>query len=123
VFPTEDAIVDAYALVRVRFSLGQAFSRPAIRVALRDAEHLAEDVFESPAALLFAFARTPRSFAGFRTMTVLLALDQVRASGQRLLAGVGVQKLAEVVEGVVRREMVYDDVRTVFADALFPFGG
>ena len=122
-FPTEDAIVDAYAAVRLRFSVGKAFSRPAIRVALRDAEHLAEDVFESPAALLFAFARTPRAFAGFRTMTVLLALDQVRASGQRLLAGVGAQKLGDVVEAVVRRELVYDDVRAVFADALFPFGG
>lgn len=122
-FPTEDAIVEAYGVIRARFDLGPSVSRPAVRAALRDAEHLAEDIFESPAALLFAFARTPRAFAGFRTMTVILAADQVRASGQRLTAGVGLAHLGERVEAVLRREATYEEIRAFFGDALFPFGG
>lgn len=122
-FPTEDEIVEAYVSVCVRLGLGDAVSRPAIRAALRDAEHLAEDIYESPAALLFAFARTPRAFAGFRTMTVILASDQIRTSGQRLAPRVGLGELAKVLEAVHAREMAYEDVRAFFADALFPFAG
>jgi hypothetical protein len=121
-FPTDREIADAYAAVAVRLGLGVASSDVAIRSALRDAEHLAEDVYESPAALLFAFSRVPRAFSGFRTMTVILALAQVRSSGQTLTAA-GVEALGDLVEKVHRRECAYEDVRAYFADALLPYGG
>lgn len=122
-FPTDLEIAETYAVVAERFGLGKASSDVAIRTALRDAEHLAEDVYESPAALLFAFARLPRAFAGFRTMTVVLALAQVRSSGQTLTAAGGPDALGDLVEKVRRRELAYEDVRAFFADALLPYGG
>lgn len=121
--PAEDDVVAAYAWVASRFALGKACSRPAIRAALREAEHLAEDVYEGPAALLYAFARSPRAFAGARTMTVLLVLAQVASSGQRLLPGLGPRELGGLVEDVRRGERTYAEVRAVLSDGLFPFGG
>jgi len=121
-FPSDAEIVEAYAEVAQRLGLGKATSDVAIRSALRDAEHLAEDIYESPAALLFAFARTPRAFAGFRTMTVVLALAQVSSSGQTLGAG-RVEALGALVDRAHRREVTYEDVRGFFADALLPYGG
>lgn len=121
-FPSEDEVVRAYALVSERLALGKASSEVAIRAALRDAEHLAEDVFESPAALLFSFARTPRAFAGFRAMTTLLVLAQVGASGQTLTSA-SVESLGDLVDRVHRRELDYPEVRAFFADALLPYGG
>ena len=122
-FPTEEEIVASYVSVHVRLGLGQPLSRPAIRAALRDAEHLAEDIFETPAAILFAFGRTARAFAGFRTMTVILAADQVRASGQRLAHGIGLREMGDVVEAVHARSKTYEEVRAFFGEALFPFAG
>lgn len=120
-FPTEDEVVEAYAWVSEQFALSAEISRPAIRAALREAEHLAEDAYESPAALLYAFARTPRAFGGHRTMTVLLARAQVTSSGQRLDAPLA--ELGELVRRTGRRDADYEECRAFFADKLFPFAG
>ena len=82
---------------------------------------MTEDVFEGPAALLYAFARVPRAFAAPRTMTVLLTLAQASASGQHLAATP--RELAEWVERAARGELGYQDVRSALAERLLPFGG
>lgn len=120
-FPTEDEVVEAYAWVAQHYGLSPEHSRPAIRAALREAEHLAEDVYESPAAVLYVFARTPRAFGGHRTMTVLLTHAQVVSSGQRLDAALA--EVAELARTIARRDAAYEDARAFFAEKLFPFAG
>ncbi len=120
-FPTEAEVIAAYGEVARRFELDPRCSPAAVRSALRDAEHLAEDVFEGPAAVLYAFARVPRAFGGYRTMTVLLTLAQVGASGQVLQAGPA--ELGELVERVAHEAAPYEEVRGFLAERLLPFGG
>lgn len=120
-FPSEGEVLEGYAAVCASLGLPTRASPAGVRVALASAEQLAEDVFEGPAALLYAFARVPRAFAAHRTMTVLLTLAQASASGQHLAATP--RELAEWVERAARGELGYQDVRSALAERLLPFGG
>ena len=120
-FPSEGEVLEAYAAVSTALGLPARVSAAGVRVALAGAEQLAEDVYEGPAAVLFAFARVPRAFAAPRTMTVLLTLAQADASGQHLAATP--RELAEWADGAARGELTYEEVRAHLAERLFPFGG
>lgn len=120
-FPSEPEVLEGYAAMCVALGLPTRASAAGVRVALASAEQLAEDVFDSPAALLYAFARVPRAFGAPRTMTVLLTLAQAGASGQHLAASP--RELAEWAELAARGDWTYAEVRAALADRLFPFGG
>ena len=55
VIPQLSAIVPAYAVIAAELGLPPRASEPAIRAALREADHLSDDIYDVPAALLFAF--------------------------------------------------------------------
>lgn len=113
----------ACAYLRLAPDLGTAAraSETALRVALREADHLADDVYDVPAALLFALGRTPRCFAAFRAMSVLVVEWYAKSLGFKLEAGR--LELASILVRVARREMTYEEVRSWVAERLLPFGG
>lgn len=93
----------------------------ALRIALREADHLADDIYDVPGALLFAFGRYPRCFSGFRVMSVLVVEWHTKALGFKLEAGPA--ELAGVLGRVALREVDYEAVRSWVAERLLPFGG
>jgi hypothetical protein len=96
-------------------------SEAALRIALREADHLADDVYDVPGAMLFTFGRYPRCFSGFRAMSVLVVEWHTKTLGFKLEAGRA--ELADVLTRVALREMDYDEVRAWVAARLLPFGG
>lgn len=114
-------LVRAYAHVASELAMDPRSSETALRVALREAEHLADDVFDVPGALLFALGRTPRCFAAFRAMSVLVVEWHAKTLGFKLEATRF--ELAEVLARVARGEVSYEDVRSWVAERLLPFGG
>lgn len=114
-------VARAYARIAPSLGLPPRASEPALRVALREADHLVDDVYDVPAALLFALGRTPRCFAGFRAMSVLLVSWQCTRLGFKLEASP--RDLAEMLLKVARREVEYEDVRSWAGGRLLPFGG
>lgn len=115
------ALIDACGHVAPELGLSPKASETALRVALREADHLAEDVYDVPAAVLFALGRTPRCFAAFRSMSVLATQWQAKALGFKLDATP--LQIASILGRVARSEMSYPEVRAWMADRLFPFGG
>jgi hypothetical protein len=115
------ALREAYERIAPALGLAPRASEAALRVAIREADHLVDDLYDVPAALLFALGRTPRCFAGFRTMSVLLVAWQTKRLGYRLEASP--RDLAEMLLRVARREVVYEDVRSWVGGRLLPFGG
>ncbi|HVH43730.1 MAG TPA: hypothetical protein VM925_15355, partial [Labilithrix sp.] len=67
-----DVLARAYARIARELGTDSKASETALRIALREADHLADDVYDIPGALLFALGRTPRCFAAFRAMSVLV---------------------------------------------------
>jgi hypothetical protein len=118
-----DARVAALAWERLAPELGLTprASDAALRVALREADHLADDVYDAPAALLFALGRYPRCFSGFRAMSVLLVEHHTKSLGFKLEATRA--ELAEVLGSVALRAMDYEAVRAWTVTKLLPFGG
>ena len=114
-------IARAYARLAPGLALLPRASEAAIRIALREADHLVDDIYDVPAALLFALGRTPRCFAGFRTMSVLLVEWQTKRLGYRLEASP--RELGEMLLRVAKREVTYEDVRSWAGGRLLPFGG
>lgn len=119
--PEPEAIARAYATIAADLGLPPRVSDPAIRAALREADHLADDVYDVPAAMLFAFGRYPRCFAGFRAMSVLVVEWHTKALGFKLEATP--LELAEVVVRVAAREMTHEEVRAWVVERMLPFGG
>jgi hypothetical protein len=115
------ALVGACATIAPELGLDAKASETALRIALREADHLADDTYDVPGAVLFALGRTPRCFAAFRTMSVLATQWQAKALGFKLEASP--LELASVLGKVARSEMEYAEVRAWFADRLLPFGG
>ena len=115
------ALAEACATIAPELGLDAKASETALRIALREADHLADDTYDVPGAVLFALGRTPRCFAAFRTMSVLATQWQAKALGFKLEASP--LELATVLGSVARSEMEYAEVRAWFADRLLPFGG
>jgi hypothetical protein len=116
-----DALVRAFVRIAPALDLPPKASETALRVALREAEHLADDTYDVPGALLFALGRTPRCFAGFRAMSVLVIEWHTKRLGFKLEATR--VELADVLTAVARRERSYEEVRSWVAERLLPFGG
>lgn len=116
-----DVLVRAYSELAADFGTDARVSETAVRIALREADHLADDVYDIPGALLFALGRTPRCFGAFRAMSVLVVDWHTTTLGFKLEAGP--TEIASVLVRVARREMAYEDVRAWVAERLLPFGG
>jgi hypothetical protein len=116
-----DVLVRAYEEIAPLLELEPKASETALRIALREADHLADDVYDVPGALLFALGRTPRCFSGFRAMSVLAVEWQTKTLGFKLEATP--TELAAVLGRVALREMSHEEVRTWVAERLLPFGG
>jgi hypothetical protein len=120
-------LADAEALARAHARLAPSLgiepkaSLAALRSALREADHLADDVFDLPGTLLFALGRTPRCFSSFRAMSVLVVEWHTKTLGFKLEATR--LELAAVLCRVAAREMTYEDVRAWASARLLPFGG
>jgi hypothetical protein len=116
-----EALVHACTRIAPELGIEPKTSETALRIALREADHLADDIFDVPGALLFALGRTPRCFAAFRAMSVLVVEWHTKTLGFKLEAGR--LDLAAILSRVARREMTYEDVRGWVAERLLPFGG
>jgi hypothetical protein len=121
VIPEPSELARAWARIAPELGLPPRASETALRVALREADHLSDDVYDVPGALLFALGRYPRCFAGFRCMSVLVVEWHTKTLGFKLEAGR--KELADVLGRVAIREMDYEAVRAWVGDRLLPFGG
>jgi len=119
--PSPEDVTRAWVQIAPALGLPPRVSETAVRVALREADHLADDIYDAPAALLFALGRYPRCFSGFRSMSVLLVEWHAKTLGFKL--EVGPRELAEMLGRVARREVEYEEVRTWVGERLLPFGG
>lgn len=117
-----DVLAEAYALIATKhWGTDPKASETALRIALREADHLADDVFDVPGALLFALGRTRRCFSSFRAMSVLVVEWHTKTLGFKLEAER--PELAAMLGKVARRETTYEEVRSWIAERLLPFGG
>jgi len=119
--PEPRAVALAWERIAPELGLASRASVTALRVALREADHMADDIYDAPAALLFALGRYPRCFSGFRVMSVLLVEQHTKTLGFKLEATRA--ELAEILESVTRREHDYESVRAWMVTKLLPFGG
>ncbi len=119
--PEPRAAALAWERIAPALGLPPRASEAALRVALREADHLADDIFDAPAALLFALGRYPRCFSGFRAMSVLLVEHHTKTLGFKLEATRA--ELGAMLEAVARREHDYEAVRAWMVTKLLPFGG
>jgi len=116
-----DALARAYVRIAPDLGTNPKTSETALRIALREADHLADDVFDVPGALLFALGRTPRCFAAFRAMSVLVVEWHTKTLGFKLEATRF--ELAAILGKVALRDMTYEEVRAWVGERLLPFGG
>jgi len=121
VIPDAEALAIAYRTIAPELGADPRVSETALRIALREADHLADDVYDVPAALLFALGRYPRCFASFRAMSVLVVEWYTKVLGFKL--EVSAPELADVLLRVARREMTHEEVRAWVGARLLPFGG
>jgi prophage maintenance system killer protein len=119
--PDAEDIARAYHRIAPELGVPPRASAAAIRVALREADHLAEDIYDVPAALLFALGRNPRCFAGFRAMSVLVVEWHTKTLGFKLEASR--EELANILVRVALRDLSYEDVRGWVVERMLPFGG
>ena len=119
--PNPEAVARAYATVAPALGLSPRASEAAIRVALREADHLSDDVYDVPAALLFTLGRYPRCFSGFRAMSVLVVEWHTKTLGFKLQASR--EELADVLTRVALHELTHDEVRGWVVERMLPFGG
>ncbi|MBX3190371.1 MAG: hypothetical protein KF819_25450 [Labilithrix sp.] len=119
--PEPEVITLAYQAIAADLGVAPRVSEPAVRAALREADHLSDDVYDVPAALLFAFGRYPRCFAGFRAMSVLVVEWHAKTLGFKLEATP--LELADVLVRVAAREMTHEEVRAWVVERMLPFGG
>ncbi len=119
--PDPEALASAWERLAPSFGLPPRASLAALRSAMREADHLADDVYDVPASMLFALGRTPRCFSGFRTMSVLAVELQTKTLGFKLEATRA--ELCEMLLRVASREIEYEGVRAWVVTKLLPFGG
>lgn len=116
-----EVLANAWTAIAPELGLPPRASDAAIRAALREADHLADDVYDVPAALLFALGRNARCFSGFRAMSVLVVEWHTKTLGFKLEATRA--ELADLLGLVAVRERSYEDVRSWIGGRLLPFGG
>jgi hypothetical protein len=116
-----EALAQAFARIAPELGLDGKASAAALRAAVREADHLVDDIYDVPGALLFAFGRNSRCFRGFRAMSILAVEWHTKSLGFKLEATR--PELASVLTRVAAREVDYDEVRAWVANRLFPFGG
>jgi hypothetical protein len=116
-----EALVRAHAQIAADLGLPAKASETAIRVALREADHLCDDIYDVPAALLFALGRTRRCFSAFRAMSVLVVMFHAKALGFRL--ELSPTELGALLTRIARRDLAFEEVRSTVAARLVPFGG
>lgn len=116
-----EVLARAWRTIAAELGLPPRASDPAIRAALREADHLAEDVYDVPAALLFALGRNARCFSGFRAMSVLVVEWHAKTLGFKLEATR--PELADLLGRVAVRDRTYEEVRSWIGGRLLPFGG
>ncbi len=116
----EETLTALAERMSARFGVSGVVRQAALRASVREAEHLAEDVFEAPAALVYALARNRSVFAAFAPMVVAAAFLQARASGLTLSALP--KAIADMADAVTASDMSYEDVRAFFASETFPLG-
>lgn len=119
--PDAPEVAHAWARVAPELGLSPRASEAALRAALREADHLADDVYDVPAALLFALGRYPRCFSGFRVMSVLTVEHHTKTLGFKLEATV--PELGAMLLRIASREIDYEGVRGWVVQKLLPFGG
>ena len=119
--PDPEAISRAYRVIAAELGVSPRVSETAVRVALREADHLADDVYDVPAALLFAFGRYPRCFDAFRAMSVLVVEWHTKTLGFKLEASR--LELADVLTKVALSELTHEEVRGWVVERMLPFGG
>lgn len=119
--PEPEVLADAWTRLAPTFDLPSKSSLTAIRVAMREADHLSDDIYDVPGALLFALGRYPRCFSGFRVMSILVIEQHTKTLGFKLEANRA--ELVSMLEKVARRDVDYDEVRGWVASRLLPFGG
>jgi hypothetical protein len=119
--PDAAAIARAYAVIAPELGVAPRASEAAIRVAMSEADHLSNDVYDVPASLLFVLGRYPRCFAGFRAMSVLVVEWHAKALGFKLEATRA--ELSGLLGEVAIRERSHEDVRAWIGARLLPFGG
>jgi hypothetical protein len=116
-----ETIARAYVRIARDLGLPERHNEAGIRAALREADHLADDVYDVPGALLFALGRNARCFAGFRAMSVLVVEFHAKSLGFKLEATR--PELAGWLTKIALRDASYDEVRGWVAERLLPFGG
>lgn len=116
-----ETLAAAWLEIAKDLGLSPRASDAAIRAALREADHLADDVYDVPAALLFALGRNARCFSGFRAMSVLVIEWHSKTLGFKLEASRA--ELASLLGEVAVRERSHEDVRAWIGARLLPFGG
>jgi len=119
--PDPEALARAYEVLATELGVPSRHSAIAIRLAMREADHLADDTYDVPAALLYSLGKTPRCFAGFRCMSVLIVEWYTHVLGFKLTASCN--ELCDVLLGVACSRLSYDDVKGWMFDRLLPFGG
>jgi hypothetical protein len=121
VIATAEALARACTRIAPELGVPSKASVTALRIALRDADHLSDDVYDVPGALLFALGRTPRCFSAFRAMSVLAIEWHTKALGFRLEASPS--EIGAMLTRVAARELSYEQVRAWAGERLLPFGG
>lgn len=119
--PEPAALVRACAQIAPELGVEGKASETALRIALREADHLADDIYDVPAAVLFALGRTPRCFTAFRAMSVLVTQWQAKTLGFKLEASP--LELGALLGRVARGEVDYETVKGWVASRQIPFGG
>lgn len=119
--PEAADLARAWERIAPELGLPPRASGAAIRAALREADHLADDVYDVPAALLFALGRYPRCFSGFRAMSVLVVEHHTKTLGFKLEATR--PELGAMLLRIASREIDYEGVRAWVVQKLLPFGG
>jgi hypothetical protein len=116
-----ETLANAWLELATELGLPARASDAAIRAVVREADHLADDVYDVPAALLFALGRNARCFSGFRAMSVLVVEWHAKTLGFKLEATR--PELAALLGEVAVRERTHEDVRVWIGSRLLPFGG
>ncbi len=119
--PSVLAVARAAERIAPELGLAPKVSETALRVALREAEHLTDDVYDAPAALLFAFGRNPRCFSGFRSLGVLVVAWHAQTLGFKLEPSM--EELGAMIVRIAARDVTFEDVRSWLGARLLPFGG
>lgn len=119
--PDPEAVARAYAVLAPELGVSPRVSEAAIRVALREADHLSNDVYDVPAAMLFTLGRYPRCFGGFRAMSVLVVEWHIKTLGFKLEATRS--ELAEVLTRVALHDLTLEEVQAWVVERMLPFGG